>query len=180
MKHVVVVGGGISGLAAAHRLAELCAGGVAVTILESSDRVGGALGTELVDGFVVERGADGFLVEKRAAIELAGRLGLIERLVRTRPARDGAYVVREGRLHPIPVGFSMMAPTRIRPFLRSPVLSMRGKLRALSEIVVPRGPLAADESLGSFVRRRFGREVLERLAQPLVSGIYGEIGRAHV
>ena len=173
---VVVVGAGPSGLAAAHRAIELAherGETPDVVLLEASDRAGGAIGTERIYGFLAERGADGFLTEKRAVIELARRLGIDDRLVGTRPARDGAYVVKDGELHHIPVGFSMMAPTRVRPFLRSPIMSWRGKLRALAEVAVPRGPERPDESLASFVRRRFGDEVLEALAQPLVSGIYG-------
>jgi oxygen-dependent protoporphyrinogen oxidase len=173
---IVVVGAGPSGLAAAHKATELArARGETpdVVLLEASDRAGGAIGTEAIDGFLAERGADGFLTEKRAVIELAKRLGIDGRLVGTRPARDGAFVVKDGELHPIPVGFSMMAPTRVRPFLRSPIMSWRGKARALAEMALPRGEARPDESLASFVRRRFGDEVLEALAQPLVSGIYG-------
>ena len=110
-----------------------------MVVLEASDRAGGAIGTESLDGFLAERGADGFLTEKRAVVELAQRLGIEGRLVRTLPAKDGAYVVRHGELHPIPRGFSMMAPSRLRPFLRTPLLSVWGKARALAEIALPRG-----------------------------------------
>lgn len=175
-KRIVVIGGGVSGLAAAHHALEL---GRArgeeptVTLLESSDRLGGALGTEAFGGFLMERGADGFLTEKPEPIALAKRLGIDGRIVSTRPARDGAYIVKGGALHPIPAGFSMMAPVRALPFLRSPLLSWRGKARALAEVLVPKRPPPGDESLASFVRRRFGAELLDQLAQPLVSGIYG-------
>jgi protoporphyrinogen/coproporphyrinogen III oxidase len=175
-RRVVVVGGGPSGLAAAFRCAELAAArgeALALRVLELSSRAGGAIGTDQVDGFRIERGADGFITDKPYLLGLSERLGLTDRLVRTLPARQGAYVVRNGELVPIPDGFSMMAPTRLRAFLASPLLSPRGKARALLELAIPRGKPGADESLSSFVSRRFGREVLERLAQPLIGGIYG-------
>ena len=169
---VVVVGGGISGLACAHRLVELDAERE-VLVLEASWRTGGNLRTERTeDGFVIEHGPDSIITDKPWALDLARRVGLEEELVSTVPDNRGAYVVAHGRLEPIPEGFAMMAPMRIGPFLRSPILSWRGKLRAGLDVVVPRGS-EDDESLASFVRRRFGDEVFERLAQPLVGGIYG-------
>ncbi|MFW6023970.1 MAG: protoporphyrinogen oxidase, partial [Myxococcota bacterium] len=171
---VVVIGGGVAGLAAAHRLCELDPG-VDVTVLEAGDRAGGLVSTERVgdgEGFVIEHGPDAILTEKPAALRLAERLGLADRLVPTRESPRGAYVVTRGRLERVPEGFALLAPTRLGPFLRSPVLSWPGKLRALLEPLVPRRS-RDDESLASFVSRRLGREVLDRLAQPLVSGIYG-------
>ncbi len=168
---VVVVGGGISGLAAALRLMEA---GADVRVLEAGSRAGGILATERTDdGFVIERGPDSILVSKPAGVKLAERVGLASDMVGTRPSPRGAYIVAHGRLERVPEGFSLLAPTRLRPFLLSPILSVRGKARAALDLVLPRGPSQDDESLASFVTRRFGGELLERLAQPLVGGIYG-------
>ena len=168
---VVVVGAGISGLAAAHRLIELD-GSREVIVLERSDRAGGVIATERADGYVIERGPDSILTEKPAALALAQRLGLEDEIVATNPDARGAYVVCRGRLERVPEGFSLMAPVDPIAFLASPILSWRGKARAALDLVKPRGG-HEDESLASFVRRRFGDELLDRLAQPLVSGIYG-------
>jgi oxygen-dependent protoporphyrinogen oxidase len=173
---VAVIGAGPSGLAAAFRLQELARQQdrpLDLQVFEASDRPGGAIGTDEIEGFRVERGADGFITDKPALLDLARRLGIEDRLIRTNPSQQGASIVKGGRLFPIPEGFSMMAPTGIRAFLASPLLSPRGKLRAMGEVLLPRGAPRSDESLASFVRRRFGPEVLERLAQPLVGGIYG-------
>lgn len=169
---VLVVGGGIAGLAAAHRVLEL-APSAEVRLVEASDRLGGLVGTERFDGFVVERGPDSLLTEKPWAIALAKRLGLEAELIGTNASPRGAYVVAHGRLERIPDGFTMMAPTQALPLLASPILSWRGKLRAFAEVALPRGAPREDESLASFVGRRFGAEMLDRLAEPMVSGVYG-------
>ena len=172
----VIIGGGLSGLAAAHRALELAkekAEAHDVVVFESSARPGGAVASERVDGFLVERAGDGFITDKPAIVALAKRLGIESRLVKTLPAKQGSKVVKDGTLHAIPEGFTMLAPARLRPFLKSDVLSPAGKARVLAELFVPRGRTSEDESLASFVRRRFGGEVLDRLAQPLMSGIYG-------
>ncbi|HEU5465134.1 MAG TPA: protoporphyrinogen oxidase [Candidatus Binatia bacterium] len=174
-RRVVVVGGGIAGLAAAHRLHELsrarsCA--LEVVLLEASARLGGAIGTERAGEFVIEAGPDSFITEKPWALRLCERLGLTERLVSTESAYQKIYVVYQGKLISLPAGFFLLAPTRIGSFLQSPLFSWRGKLRTVAELLIPRGRSDGDESLGAFVRRRFGREMLERVAQPLVAGIY--------
>jgi oxygen-dependent protoporphyrinogen oxidase len=175
---VVVVGAGVSGLAAAHRALELRPD-LDVVVLESGPRGGGLVRTERTDdGFVIEVGPDSIVTDKPWAIDLARRLGLSHEIIGTREGLRGAYVVRNGKLLRIPDGFSLMAPTRALPVLASPILSWRGKARMALELVLPRGPAYDDESLASFVRRRFGDEVLERLAQPLVGGIYGADPRA--
>ncbi|GAB5547145.1 MAG: protoporphyrinogen oxidase [Sandaracinaceae bacterium] len=170
MSRTVVVGGGLSGLAAAHRLLEKDPA-ADVVVLEASDRVGGILGTVETDGFVVETGPDSILSEKRAAIELATRLGIADRIIETNTAHRGSYVVFRGALVKVPEGFSLMAPTRWTTWATTPIMSWPGKLRAAIEPLVPKGE--GEESMARFVRRRFGREVLDRLAQPLVGGIYG-------
>jgi protoporphyrinogen/coproporphyrinogen III oxidase len=174
-RRVVVIGAGLSGLAAAWALSRPRPGGAAppeVVVLDASSRAGGLVGTDERDGFLVEHGADGFLSEKVAAVELAEALGVGGRLVRTLPSTAGAWVVHRGALRPIPTGFSLVAPARLRPLLTTPVLSWRGKARAALDLVLPRGPARDDESLASFVRRRFGDELLTALAQPLAGGLY--------
>ncbi|MEO6025897.1 MAG: protoporphyrinogen oxidase [Candidatus Binatia bacterium] len=171
VRDVVVIGGGIAGLAAAHRVRERDAG-ARVTVLEAGDRLGGAVWTDRVPGFVVEGGADSFLTEKRWAMGLARRLGLEDRLIRTRDEQRRTFIVHAGALHPLPDGFLMMAPTKLAPLLSSRLFSPAGKLRMALDLVLPRRSARDDESLDAFVRRRLGREALERAAQPLVGGIY--------
>ncbi|MGH7310011.1 MAG: protoporphyrinogen oxidase [Candidatus Rokuibacteriota bacterium] len=172
---LVVVGGGIAGLAAAHRAVELARErniALDLTILESRDRLGGTIETERAGGFLVEAGPDSFLSEKPWALALCRRLGLEPRLVGTDDRFRRTFVWFKGRLHPLPEGFQLLAPTRLRPFLASRLLSWPGKARMALDVILPRGAGGADESLGAFVRRRLGREALERIAQPLVAGIY--------
>lgn len=149
---IAVIGAGISGLAAAHRLREL-APDTEVVVLEASDRVGGLFCTERRDGFVIEHGPDSILTEKPWARLLAERLGLSDRMITTLPEQRGAYVVCRGELQRIPDGFSLMAPSRWEPTLKSPILSARGKARLLMEPLIPPDPPHADESLSSFVTR---------------------------
>ncbi len=172
---VVVVGGGIAGLAAAHRLLELSrerARPLELTLLEARDRLGGTIATEHAGGFLIEGGPDSFISEKPWALALSERLGLGDRLVGTDNRFRRTYVVRAGRLLPLPDGFQLLAPGRLWPFLASRLFSWPGKLRMAMDLVIPRRIGSDDESLGSFVRRRLGREALERVAQPLVAGIY--------
>ena len=174
VRRVVVIGGGISGLAAANRLLELHPA-LHLTLLEASGRLGGTLHTEERDGFLLERGPDSFISEKPEAVALAKRLGLESRLIETNSEHRRSFIVRDGRLRPVPEGFQLMAPSRIWPFLTSDIFSVMGKARMAADLVLPRRDAAngvADESLASFVRRRLGREALERMAQPMVGGIY--------
>jgi protoporphyrinogen/coproporphyrinogen III oxidase len=171
---LVVVGGGITGLAAAHRAVELARERQApleLTLIEARERLGGTIVSERVDGFLVEAGPDSFLSEKPWALALCQRLGLEPRLVRTDDRFRKVFVWHGGRLHPLPDGFQLLAPTAIRSFVASSLFSPAGKLRMALDLVLPRGH-ADDESLGAFVRRRLGAEALERVAQPLVAGIY--------
>lgn len=167
---VIVVGGGLAGLTAGYRLLQA---GHDVSVREASARVGGILGTVEHDGFVVETGPDSIISTKPAAVELAKELGIEHRIVRTNDAHRGAYVLHKGRLVHVPEGFSLMAPTRWSPWATTPIMSWAGKLRAGLEPLVPRRRGPGEESMAHFVARRFGDEVLDRLAQPLIGGIYG-------
>ena len=173
-KRVVIVGGGISGLAAAHRLVELGLDKSHLTLIEASDRLGGTLDTETRDGFLLERGPDSFISEKPEALALAKRLGLESRLIQTNEQFRRSFIVRNGRLRPVPEGFQLLAPSRVWPFITSDIFSVAGKLRMAADLLLPRKTTngTQDESLASFVRRRLGQEALERMAQPMVGGIY--------
>src|SRR5687768_825662 len=171
-KRIVVVGGGISGLAAAHRLVELGVDKSRITLLEASGRLGGTLETRNRDGFLLEGGPDSFISEKPEAVALAKRLGLESRLIETNEQLRRSFIVRNGRLRPVPEGFQLLAPSRVWPFITTDIFSLSGKLRMAADLLLPRQNGTLDESLASFVRRRLGREALERMAQPMVGGIY--------
>jgi protoporphyrinogen/coproporphyrinogen III oxidase len=165
----VVIGGGISGLAAAYRLHRA---GVAVTLLESSGRAGGVIQTLRAEGCLLEAGPDAWASNKPAALELARELGLEEQVIGVRPDARRSFILRDGVLRRLPEGFFLLAPMSLRALAATDVLSAGAKLRmALEPFIWPRVD-GADESLASFVRRRFGREALERVAQPMVAGIY--------
>ena len=121
---------------------------------------------------MLELGPDSFISEKPWALALCRRIGLEPELIGTRDEHRATFVVHKGKLELLPEGFMLLAPTKLGPLLRSQLFSWPGKLRMALDFVLPRGPHQDDESLGSFVRRRFGREVLERVAQPLIGGIY--------
>jgi oxygen-dependent protoporphyrinogen oxidase len=173
---VIVVGGGIAGLAAAHRLVERCrelGRPLALTLCEAAGRLGGTIRTERSgEGFLIEAGPDSFISEKPWALALVERIGLGPRLRLTDDRYRRTYVARGRRLYPLPDGFLLLAPVRIAPFVASPLFSWRGKLRMALDLVLPRRHGDDDESLASFVTRRLGREALERVAEPLVAGIY--------
>jgi oxygen-dependent protoporphyrinogen oxidase len=173
---VVIVGGGISGLAAAHRITEIAeARGLPLqaTVLEAAGRLGGAIATRSRDGFLLEEGPDAILTEKPWAVDLARRLGIEKRIVGTIPDYRRSFVVRAGRLHPTPEGFYLLAPSKLGPMVRTPIFSLLGKARMACDLFLPRRRKQTDESLAGFVRRRLGREALERMAQPMIAGIYG-------
>lgn len=175
---VVVIGGGISGLAAAHRLVERSAQSKSkpeVLLLEASTRLGGVIRSQRLDGFLLEAGPDSFISEKPEAVNLAKRIGIASRLIETNSAHRRSFIVREGRLHAVPEGFQLLAPTRFWPFVTTGIFSWKGKARMALDLVLPRRASvngSDDESLAQFVRRRFGHEALERMAQPMVGGIY--------
>src|SRR5512139_809932 len=160
---IAVIGGGIAGVASAHHLVELSRERqqpVELTLLEAGRRLGGAIATERTGGFVIEAGPDSFISEKPWALKLCERIGFTPRLVRTRDEHRRTYVVYGGKLHGLPDGFLLLAPTQFWPLLLTRLFSWPGKLRMGLDLVLPRGPERPDESLGSFVTRRLGREAL--------------------
>lgn len=170
MIDLCIVGGGIGGLAAAYHATRR---GLSVVLCESADRLGGVIRTTCEDGFTCEHGPDSLVSIKPGGLELVRQLGLEGRLVGVPEAARRSLIARRGRLVPVPDGLYLLAPGRILPFLRSPLLSWPGKLRMGFDLVLPRRPAGApEESLAAFVRRRLGREALDAIAQPMVSGIY--------
>ncbi len=170
-----MIGGGIAGLAAAHHVMELAQArneAVTISLLEARGRLGGTIATERVDGFIIEGGPDSFLSEKPWALNLSTRLGLTDHLVGTNERHRRTFIAYRGRLRPLPDGWELLAPRRLWPLVTSSLFSWPGKLRMALDLVLPRRHEPGDESLGSFVRRRLGREALERVAQPLAAGIY--------
>ena len=170
-KRIAVIGGGISGLAAAHRLNELD-GSLEISLFEADDRVGGVLRTEQREGFLVERSADMFTTKDPWALDLCRRIGFDDQLIETNSEHRKAFIVHRGKLVDVPAGFSLMSPSRVWPILATPLLSWRGKLRLGCEYFTKCKRDESDESLASFSRRRMGREVYERIIQPVVGGIY--------
>lgn len=178
MTHIVVIGGGIAGLSAAYYASK--ATDTQVTLLESSNRWGGKITTDRVafnDGqFIIEGGPDTFLATKPWGVALCKELGLGERLHGTNPHKKNTYVLNRNRLLPLPDGLAMMIPTNIQAILKSRLVSWFSKARMGLDFVLPRRAVNGDESLGSFVSRRLGREAYENLIEPLMSGIYAGDG----
>jgi oxygen-dependent protoporphyrinogen oxidase len=174
---VVVIGGGISGLAAAHAITT-SGRDVHLTLLEASERLGGNVKTDTLDGFVIEHGPDSFVTSKPAGIELCRQLGLESSFITTPEENRVVFFAHRGTLVPLPEGLTLGVPTRLMPFLRTPLLSLAGKLRALCEPFVPVLDSAEDESVQDFFTRRLGKEVAERLAAPLLGGVYAGDARS--
>ncbi|HET9480759.1 MAG TPA: protoporphyrinogen oxidase [Candidatus Polarisedimenticolia bacterium] len=175
-RRIAVVGGGISGLAAAHRLIEVAANRglpIQVALMEASSRAGGVISTIRRDGFLLEEGPDSIITDKPWGRRLAERIDIAGRLVGTQERFRKSYVVRRGRLEPTPDGFYLLAPTRFLPLVLTRIFSPLGKARMALDLVLPRGAPQGDESVAAFVTRRLGREALERMAQPMIGGIYG-------
>jgi protoporphyrinogen/coproporphyrinogen III oxidase len=174
MKRIAIIGGGISGLSAAFALEEQRRAGVPLqyVLFDSAPRLGGVLVTERVDGCLVEAGADSFLTEKPWAADLCRRIGLGDQLIGSNDAARKTYILVKGKLVAIPDGLMFMVPTRIRPILFSPLSSFGTKLSMAREWFHPRNRLG-DESVASFVERHYGAEMVDRLADPLLTGIYG-------
>lgn len=172
-RRVVIVGGGLAGLAAAEAASDRQQPGpVQVTVLEPAERLGGVLGTNRQDGWLVERSADCFLAARPEGMALVERLGLHGELVGVDPRVRRALVWHDGRTVPVPRGFRLLAPGQVSGILHSRVLSPAGRLRVLAERLVPRRTTGPEESLEAFAVRRLGREAFERLVQPLAAGIW--------
>ncbi|MBH0193475.1 MAG: protoporphyrinogen oxidase [Nitrospira sp.] len=172
---VVIVGGGISGLATAFALQEKAvAKGLALqcTVLEADSAWGGKIVTHRIGDLVTEAGPDSFLSQKQAGLELCEKLGLTDQLINTNETGKKAFVLHGGRLHELPEGLVSFVPKQLGPFLRSGLLSWTGLVRMGMDVLIPRGPSDGDESLASFFRRRFGAQAFERVLEPLMAGIY--------
>ena len=171
---VAIIGGGIAGLATAYELSRRHRSFV---VLEQAPRAGGVIVSEEVGGFTLDGGPDSLLIQKPAAITLCEELGLGGRLVTTKPPRI-AYIQRRGRLYPLPAASVLGIPTRVRPFVETRLFTWPGKMRMGAELFVPRRERDDDESIGSFMRRRFGDEATTFLAEPLLAGIHaGDVDR---
>ncbi|NIT14075.1 MAG: protoporphyrinogen oxidase, partial [Candidatus Dadabacteria bacterium] len=172
---IIVIGGGITGLAATHRLLELkdeYNTDLKITLLESSPRVGGNISTFTKDGLLIEEGPDSFITSKPYALGLCKRLGLENEIISTSENSRRTLIYLNKRLMELPEGFILLSPTKILPFISSPILSLKGKFRVLLELFIPKKTNKEDDSLEAFVTRRFGRELHENIAQPLIGGIY--------
>lgn len=168
MIDVAVIGAGMSGLAAAYELQKR---GLSVRLLEAGARAGGVVVTERFDGWVIDGGPDAILIQKPAAVALCRELGLGDRLVSTLVPRT-AYILRDDKLHPIQEGSFLGFPLKFSALARTSLFTLAGRLRMGCEVLVPRGGSDADESIASFVRRRFGQEAVDYLADPLLAGIH--------
>ncbi len=181
-KKVIIIGGGMTGLACAWFLQEKSrAAGRSLdcTVIEAGPRWGGKISTERIGDFIVEGGPDSFITQKPQALELCKTLGLADQLIRTNSAEKTIYILTRGQLIPLPTGVSLLVPDRLGPFLRSPIISMAGKLRMGLDLLIPRQgkgngtiQIPQDESIASFVRRRLGEEALHQIAEPILAGIY--------
>jgi oxygen-dependent protoporphyrinogen oxidase len=177
MPDVVIVGGGIAGLATAY---EFHRRGIPFVLLERSDRAGGVILSEEHDGFVVDGGPDALLIQKPDGIKLCEELGIGDRLVPTKLPRL-AFIQRGGVLHPLPAASVLGIPTQWGPFIKTRLFSWPGKIRMGMELFIPARTDDSDESIGSFMTRRFGREAATYLAEPLLAGIHaGDVDRLSI
>jgi oxygen-dependent protoporphyrinogen oxidase len=175
MKRIAIVGGGIAGLSAAFYLEKARRAGADLQwiLFEKSERLGGVIQTERHDGFVIEAGPDSFLSVKPDASRLCQELGIGDQLIPSNDAGRKTYILVKGRLVPIPLGLEFMVPTRIWPMATTPLFSFKTKLRMAAELFASTRKDAGDESVGDFVRRHFGQEMVDRVAEPLLAGVYG-------
>ncbi len=175
MKRIAIIGGGISGLSAAFALEQQKKNGAPLEYLlfESSDRFGGVVHTESVDGCVVEAGPDSFLTEKPRAADLCRDLGLGDQLIESNDAGRKTYILLKGRLVPLPDGLQFMVPTRLMSAFFSPLFSWATKARIIREWFYRPSGGESESTVAEFVERHYGREMVERVADPLLAGVYG-------
>jgi oxygen-dependent protoporphyrinogen oxidase len=174
-RQLVVVGGGIAGLATAYyaqKHAQAAGLDLAVTLVERDSRLGGKIATDTPDGFVIEGGPDSFITQKPWAIQLCRELGLEDRLMGTNDAQRGVFILRGGKLRKMPDGMMLIIPTKFMPFVTSNLISWPGKIRMGMDLFIPPRKDDSDESLGDFIRRRLGQEALDVLAEPMMAGIH--------
>lgn len=170
----VIVGGGISGLSAAYYLKDICRSRNIVPdleILEAGNKLGGVISTNYERGFIIDEGPDSFITNKPIIIELLSKLGLENQLIFTNDKNRRAYVYLNKKLYPLPEGFLMFAPANLNTFFKSQLFSFNCKLRTLADFLLPKST-EKDESVYSFVTRRFGKEIYYKAAQPMIGGIY--------
>jgi oxygen-dependent protoporphyrinogen oxidase len=175
MKQVAIIGGGISGLSAAFHLAKARALGADLryTVIETAQRLGGSMYSDRVEGCLVEAGPDSFLSEKPWALTLCKELGIDDQLIGSNDAQRKTYIAVNKRLVAMPDGLMFMVPTKLLPTALSPLFSWGTKVRMARELLHPPRPMTDDETVGELVERHFGAEVVDRLADPLLSGVYG-------
>ena len=175
MKRIAIIGGGISGLSAAYALEEKRRAGLEVqyVLYEASARFGGVLVTDRVDGCILEAGPDSFLTEKPWATDLCAKLGLAGQLIGSNDADRKTYILVRGKLVEMPDGLMFMVPTKLAPTIFSPLFSTQTKLRMAQEWFHPPHKANGDETVAAFVERHYGPEMVDRLADPLLSGVYG-------
>jgi oxygen-dependent protoporphyrinogen oxidase len=175
MKRIAIIGGGIAGLSAAFYLEKARRAGADLqwTLFEKSDRLGGVIRTEHRDGFVMEAGPDSYLAAKPEATFLCQELGLNHELIWSNDEGRKTYIVVKGKLISVPQGLEFMVPTRVWPMATTPLFSFSTKLRMAAELFSSARKNDADESVGDFVRRHFGQEMVDRVAEPLLAGVYG-------
>jgi len=175
MKKVAIIGAGIAGLSAAYSLEKKAKAGnpdLHIDLMERRDRTGGTIVSEKVKDFVIEGGPDCVFSEKPAALGLCEELGLEGQLLKTNEDRKGVFVYWNEKLYDLPEGVMLMVPTMIKPMLLSPLITLSGKLRIGLELFIPQKESLEEETLAQFVTRRFGKELLDKIAEPLVAGIH--------
>ncbi len=170
MKRIAIVGGGISGLSAAYYLAK---GGHECTLIEAQPRLGGVIQTEQVDGCVIEGGPDSFIAQKPWAMDLIRELGIEDQIIGSNDHLRKTFVLRGGRLIPLPDGVQFMAPTKVMPMITTPLLGLRSKAKMAMEWFRRPLEVSRDRSVAEFVKEHYGAEVNEYLAQPMLAGVYG-------